>query len=374
MVQVRANATLIGWLRPATIVLAAALFAACSAAPLTSEGPLNSLAAATSDTPGAPSAAAGLIPSCQELHSIEAAPELYRPGAKEVKGDRLLMAIMDWARGKPSFQELWIDRDRHDGWITLAFSRDALLRQLELAVEFPDVAVVAVEVPWTMAELEALQQRVITDFRPGGPLVSSGIQPQHGVVTIGVTVLFPEVVAEVESKFGGQRVCIEGADPADVPPDGAQPQAGEGWRLLTDQDETGEPYRTGIAADTDAYAALWAEVGLKGDPPPVNFETEVVVWFGAVHGSSCPRLRLDDVVVNVERALLHSVITRWEFGACTADAIGHAYVVAVERAMLAPGGFTIQLQAEDPPAGVIDQERTVVTENLSIPGSTISSS
>lgn len=372
MQRARAIGNLFGQIRLPTIFLTAAIVAACrapvtSVTPETSVGPDASIAPRASTGPvGA--GAAGSIRLCGTLPSIAAAPELYPPRARPATDEGTLMEVMDWARDQPGFEEIWIDRDQHDGWITLAFSRDALLRQFELESAFPNLAVVVVEVPWTMAELKALQRRVITDLRPGGPIVSSGIQPQHGVVTIGVTVLFPDVVAEIESRFAGERVCIEGADPADVPPDGPQPQAGEGWRLLADQDETGGPYRTGIAADMDAYEALWAAVGLKGDPPAVDFETEVVVWFGAVHGSSCPRLRLDDVVLNAERSLLHAVITRWELGACTADAIGHAYVVAVQRAMLPPGGFTIQLQAEDPPGGVIDQERTVVTENLADPG------
>jgi hypothetical protein len=311
----------------------------------------------------------GAIPRCNNMAPIAAPPEFYPADATIVATDDA--PIMDWARARAGFEELWIDRDQHDGWLTFAFSSNVLPTRIELAGAFPGIAAIVVEVPWTMVQLRAVQQRVLAELRPGGSLVSTGIQPQHGVVTIGVAVLLPEVVAEVEAKFGGQPVCIEGGDPKDVPPEGPQAQAGDGWRLLADQDQTGGPYRTGIAADADGYAMLWAEVGLEGDPPHVDFQTEVVVWFGAVHGSSCPRLRLDDVAVDLDQAIVHSVITRWEFGACTADAIGHAYVVAVERAHLPTSGFTIQLQAADPPGGVIDQERTFVPGNLSVAGATI---
>lgn len=347
-------------------VLIAAWVAACGSPP-TTPAPGASSRPGASDGPAAQGA--GAIPRCGDLHSIEAAPGLYAPNKTLVTEEPL--AILEWARSKPGFEELWIDRDRHGGWITIAFSKDPVLRQVELEMAFPGRAAVVVGVPWTMAQLAAVQERVLADLRAGGVLNSTGIQPQHGVVTIGVNVLLPEVVADIEAKYGGQPVCIEGADPADVPAEGPQPLQGDGWRLLADQDETGESYRTGIAADPDGYAALWAEARLRGDPPPVDFEKEVVVWFGAVHGSSCPRLRLDDVVVDLETPLLHPVITRWEFGVCTADAIGHAYVVAIDRSKLPTSGFTIQLQAADPPAGVIDRERTWVPGNLSVPGATI---
>jgi hypothetical protein len=154
-----------------------------------------------------------------------------------------------------------------------------------------------------------------------------------------------------------------------VPSEGPQPLSGDGWRLLADQDLTGQAYATGIAFDETSYAELWHRVGLSGDAPGVDFESNVVLWFGAVHGSSCPRLRLDDIVVERDRPLVHAQITELDYGICTADAAPHAYMVALERKNLPRGPFAIQLGAEDPPAGVPD-ERTVVGADLSVPGST----
>jgi hypothetical protein len=100
--------------------------------------------------------------------------------------------------------------------------------------------------------------------------------------------------------------------------------------------------------------------------PEVDFETEVVIWFGAVYGSSCPDIRLDDVVV--DGTTVHAVIVLPNPPvACTDDANPHAYVVAVERTKLPEGPFVIQLGPEDPPAGV-PEERTVVDVDLSQPG------
>ena len=297
------------------------------------------------------------------MPQIAAAPELYRDGPIYVANEMPTDEIRAWAEGKPGFETMWIDRE-HNGWVTVAFSRDAAARQAELAQAFPGVGVVAVQVDWTLAELQALQARVMRDGQPH--VIGSGIPDNYGVVSIQVRVLDAPTVAAMEAMFGGQRVCIGGMDPADVPAEGPQQQAGEGWRLVADQDETGSPYRTGIATDAEAYVELWAEIGLDGELPAVDFETEVALWFGAVHGSSCPRLRLDDVLVDADRRLLYPSMTRWEMGACTADAIGHAYVVAVARSKLPHGPFSIQLSSQRPRGTV--EEVTIVDADLSVAG------
>lgn len=305
---------------------------------------------------------------CDDVPYIEAAPGLYRDSPIYVGNpDAQVEALQGWAVSKPGFEELWIDRS-HLGWITLAFSVDATARQTELEQEFPEMGAVVVGVDWTMAELRDLQQRVVQVFRGQGIGFSSGAYPNKGVVSIELAFLKPELVAIVEQNFAGQRVCLSGGDPADAPIEGPQPTAGNGWRLLADQDETGSSYRTGIAYDAASYEQLWSFAGIAGNRPAVDFQAEVVIWFGAVHGSSCPRLRLDDVVVDTGRSLVHGEITYLDVGVCTDDAIPHAYVVALERSRLPRGPFAIQLGADDPPAGV-PEERTVVEADLSGPGS-----
>ncbi len=306
------------------------------------------------------------IPRCEDVPQISAPAEWYRDSPIYVANEQPKEEIRAWAAGKPGFEEIWLDRD-HLGWITVAFSEEAEARQRELEERFPDVGVVAVGVDWTMAELEALQRRVVQELRPLFP-VTSWTSVTQGVVGIDVGVLNQERIAAVEERFAGQRVCIAGADPADVPAEGPQPQQGEGWRLLADEQGAGQPYRTGIATDQASYETLWTDIGLSGAPPPVDFESEVVIWFGAVYGSSCPNLRLDDVVVDQERALVHAEIVLVGVpAACSADANPHAYLVALERTRLPSGPFAIQLGADDPPAGV-PEERTLVDVDLSRPG------
>lgn len=277
--------------------------------------------------------------------------------------------IGEWARTRPGFEVLWIDR-AHAGWVVVAFSSDVTARQAELVDAFPDAGVVAIQVDWKMADLERLQQRVSDALRSRLDSFSVGIDVMRGMVTVGLGVLSPERMEAVRSLFGDEPVCVEGLDPSQAIPEAPQPISGDGWRLLANE-ATGDVYRTGIATDAASYQALWEQIGLAGERPPVDFDAEVVVWFGAVYGSSCPDIRLDDVVSDVDRRLLHGRIVRPSTqSVCTADANPRAYVVAVERSLLPPPPFGIQLGSEDPPAGV-PEERTIVEADLRVPGSVV---
>ncbi len=313
-----------------------------------------------------PAGAGTSIPLCETVEHISAPAEWYRDSPVYVANEMPTERVRAWAAGKPGFEELWIDRD-HLGWITVAFSADAEARQAELEPEFPGVGVVAVGVDWTMAGLERLQRRVADEIGPLFPLDSS-ISVTQGVVTIGLGVLKEERVGAVQERFAGEPICLEGIDPSEAPREGPQLGQGDGWRLLVDQQGAGQPYRTGIAFDPASYRDLWTEIGLEDERPNVDFESEVVIWFGAVYGSSCPNLRLDDVVVDRERALVHAeIVLAAGPMACTADANPRAYLVAVERRALPAGPFAIQLDADGPPGGA-PEERTLVEADLSLPG------
>jgi hypothetical protein len=335
------------------------LASACRALPGATGG------AEGSGSPSIPGVGAA-IPSCDAVARVSAPAERYRDAPIYVANEQPTDQILAWASDKPGFEELWIDRD-HLGWITVAFSSGGAERQADLERLFPGVGVVAVQVDWTMAELEQLQRRIGEEL---GPLFepSSWISVQQGVVGINVGVLTTERLAAIEERFAGEPICVDGADPANAPVAGPQAPEGDGWRLLADEQGVGHPYRTGIATSGESYRQLWAEIGLPGSPPDVNFDSEVVIWFGAVYGSSCPNLRLDDVVVDRERDIVHAEIVLVDTpSACTADANPRAYVVALERSKLPAGPFAIQLGANDPPRGV-PEERTLVDVDLSQPG------
>ncbi|MBA2633164.1 MAG: hypothetical protein H0U86_09235 [Chloroflexi bacterium] len=178
-----------------------------------------------------------VIPACESVERISAPAEWYRDSPIYVANEQPTEEIRAWAADKPGFEEIWIDGD-HLGWITVAFSVDAEVRQAELEELFPDVGVVAVEVPWTIAELEELQRQIGEELNPLFP-VSSWISVTEGVVGVGVGVLKPEWLAAIEERFAGEPICIEGADPADMPAEGPQPPHGDGWRLLADEQGVG---------------------------------------------------------------------------------------------------------------------------------------
>ncbi len=318
--------------------------------------------------PSASPVSAGSIPRCEDVPSISAPADRYRDSPIYVANEQPTEEVRAWAAGQPGFEDLWLDRD-HLGWITLAFSVEADARQAELEQLFPDVGVVAVEVDWVKSDLDALKGRVVEEIAPLFSM-SAGVSITQGVVTVGVGVLTAERINAVESRFAGEPVCIDGVDPAAVPVPGPQPLAGDGWRLVLDQKALGLPYRTGVAWDQASYERLWREIGASETPPPIDFESEVAIWFGAVYGSGCPGIRLDDVVVRPKAALVHATIVLVDQpgGGCTDDANPHAYVVALERARLPAGPFAIQLGAADPPGG-FPEERTIVTVDLSRPGS-----
>ena len=121
-----------------------------------------------------------------------------------------------------------------------------------------------------------------------------------------------------------------------------------------------ESIRTGVATTAEQYEDLWAAAGLAGQGPAVDFETEIVVWFGAVYGSSCP-IRLDDVAVDPDRRLVFGGFVKpGNPTACTDDANPEAYVVALARHRLPEAPFAVQLDAEDPPSGAPEERTTVL--------------
>jgi hypothetical protein len=339
-------------------------------APVTPSAPPGSSAAPPSTSPTSPSPtstppAPGRFPACEELPVVAAPADWYRDRPVYVGGDQPVRQVQAWARLQPSFQQLWLDNDRF-GWITLAFTADAEARQAELQAKFPDVGVVAVEVPTTLAELNAVRRRAQRLLEEAGiEFAGSGSSVTQWMVELYVNASDERVTAAL-APLAAERICL--SDTGAPTPEGPQPQSGDGWRLLGDE-LVGESYRTGIATNETQYDDLWRHVGMTTERPAVDFTGEVVVWFGAVYGSSCP-IRLDDVVIDAggERGLVHAVtVVPGGTGACTADANPHAYIVAVERDELPAGPFAIQLGPDDPPVGV-PEERTLVDADLTGPG------
>ncbi|MEX1005017.1 MAG: hypothetical protein WD156_06595 [Acidimicrobiia bacterium] len=304
------------------------------------------------------------IPLCEDVSTISAPDDRYADRPVYVGNEMPIDEVQTWAETQPGFETLWIDRD-HNGWITLAFSENADQRQADVEELFADAGVVVVQVDWAMDDLSALQSSIPGRFEPGF-VQTTGISVTQGVVTVGIGPFTAERIATATAELAGEPVCLEGIDPELVPEPGPQPEAGDDWRLLADE-KTGQAYRTMIATNLADLEELWREAGITSPLPDVDLEDEIVIWFGAVYGSSCPNLRMDDVVI--EDGLVYPEIVNVDAPmACTGDANPHAYVVAVERSAFPSEGFVVRLQAEEPPPGVVDQETTVLGD-VTIPGS-----
>ena len=308
----------------------------------------------------------GLARCPEERRYASADPSLYRDEPVYVADEMPTEAVREWAQGKPGFEEIWIDRDRN-GWIAVGFSEGAEERQAELEREFPDVGVVAVPLDWTAAELTDLRSEAFGAMEEAGFPTGGSHNVPRGLVEVWVGELDEEHLAPL-ADLAGPRLCVEGVESDLVIREGPQPTEGDGWRLLGSE-RAGSAYRTGVATTSEQYDALWDESGITGEPPDVDFEHEVVIWFGAAVSGSCP-IRMEDVVVDEPRSLVHGeFVMPGVHQACTSDANPEAYVVAIRRDRLPEGGFAVQLGPEDPPRGV-PEERTIVDVDLRARGST----
>ena len=306
------------------------------------------------------------FPACDDVPELSAPPGAYRDSPVYVANEMPKDVVRAWAKEQPGYEGLWLDRERN-GWITVAFSRDAAARQEDLEEEFPDVGVVAVAVDHTRERLEALADRVRSELAPflEPDAHSVGVDGSKGAAYLEVVALTEQLRGEIERRFSGEPLCVSGSDPASLPPLGPQPEGGEGWRLLADEKGGGRNWwPVGLATEAADLAEFW--VGLDAPVPEVDFEEHVVIAFGAVVSSSCPRIRLDDVVV--DGSLVYPEIADLNRAlACTADAVPHAYVVALERSRLPSGPFVIQTKAELPSYAKVE-ERLRVDVDLSEPG------
>lgn len=165
--------------------------------------------------------------------------------------------------------------------------------------------------------------------------------------------------------------CTTGdvAPPDSEPAPLTQATEGDGWRLLGEEVNVGEAYRTGIATTDDQLRALLAESGLAIETPQIDWDRDVVVWFGMTWGTGCPVLLVDVVVTD---DLLHGdfdIATQEATPTCNEDINPHSFLVAVDRDTLPAGPFTIYLTHYTTHASA-REEATVVDTDLSAPGST----
>lgn len=340
---------------------------------LTAAMVLAMVATACGGSPGAggQAGAAGddLLPRCDELAEVAPPADVVANGPVYVGNEQPIEEVRAWAEPRPGFAEIWIDRDRN-GWLVVGFTEQVDQAREEAAERFGDDGVAVVEVERGLDELLALQEQV-HERSPSVQGSSSNVR--IGRVELHLATLTDEAHAELSEEFAGEPVCVSGGDPADAPPEGPQQEAGDGWRLLASEKGAAPPYSTGVATTPEQVSRELGAAGVGAADVEIDLEQEVLVWFGAPYGSSCDDLRFDGIVVVGEAddpRLYAEVVDTSGAMACNDDLVGGwAFVVAVDRGVLPSGPFTVQLDADDPPAG-FPEAATSVDADLSAPGAT----
>jgi len=322
----------------------------------TTTGVTTTTSAASTTTPPAPLAFA--IPFCGAVPNPTAPDDWYRDEPQYVGNEMPIWEVRQFASSRPGFQVVWIDRD-HNGWVSVGFhGTDLEARQAELEAEFSGVGVVAVAMPHSQAELEEARRRV--DEALPEDMYAANVREVAGVVEVWVGDLTADRVDLVIDAVGDDPVCIEGWDPGSWPPEGPQPEGGDGWRYLGEVDFSGFLPSPRLAADAASWTILWQELG-EGSEPPVDFDVEIAVAAEIGHSSSCPETRLDDVVAQgklVYPEVVHTTRSR----ICTADYVPRTYFFTVARDRLPDPPFQVA-------ANPNRSQRTRVDADLSTPGS-----
>jgi hypothetical protein len=138
-------------------------------------------------------------------------------------------------------------------------------------------------------------------------------------------------------------------------------QAGPGWQLLASGAGPTEGYVVRVATDEPQLAQMLADLELAA-MPEIDLSTHIVASFGHGIGSSCPEMRLDDVVIDAAGRAVYSVASD-PLGprSCTADLVGGAFfVVALDRSALPESPFEVRLTETCPGQECLGDEKVTV--------------
>ncbi len=134
------------------------------------------------------------------------------------------------------------------------------------------------------------------------------------------------------------------ASPAASAP--ATPVAGAWRELASDVWLAEEPFAARAATNQAQLDALWQDLGMTTPAPAVDFDQELVLFFGMSGSSTCPE-RLEGLVVDFESATVHG---RWAAQdpnvPCTDDLQAQGLLLAVPRADLPQVPFLFSLRAD----------------------------
>ena len=299
------------------------------------------------------------LPNCGDIDVPYAPEDWYADTPIYVGNEAPIDEIRAFAQGLDGFRDVWYDRAHH-GWIGVGFTdADVVAHQASLEAKFPGVGVVAVDMPYTTTELEALAAQVQGRLPEG--MEVAGVNEVRGSIEVYARTLTPENIAAAQQAAGDAPVCLSGGDPVTTPALGPQPPGGDGWLYVGEADTMTDRESPQVIAAPEVLSSLWGLLGIRTALPEVDFEKQVVLVLVMGYSGSCPVTRLDDIVV--EGDLIYAVIpTITEDMACTADWNPRTYLVALDRDRLPPPPFRVSTSKDQ-------WQQVMVSTDLRVRGS-----
>jgi hypothetical protein len=299
------------------------------------------LVACVSADPGADPTA---ISTADPTGGIDAPPD---PGEGFGAPDDVGTLVAYGQQHAGEFGGLYIDQAA-GGRVVLLFTANVAVHARAIEALAPGVDSEVRSCRYTEAELIDLVEGLDMDAlrRDGYEVIGAGVDTINNVVTIDARSNLEAAKERLEAQFDGRVV----ANISPVPGPWQNVEAGDAWRLLAAGRTNGsEAYTTRAAVDETGWMVLWQEVGLGGEPPEPDLANEIVLSFGIGIGSSCPEVRLDDVVIDADGRVVHALTSDpLAPRACTSDLVGTvAFVVAVERSAVPASPFQARLGPDD---------------------------
>jgi hypothetical protein len=251
-------------------------------------------------------------------------------------------------REHDTFGGLWMD----GATVVMCFT--ARLEEHRRATEqlAPQLPIEIRQCHHTEAALRSVQLAIIDDMAElralGFEFMGVGVDTIRNEVHLEVKSNLPNAAELLRERYGE----LLRANVYPIPGPWANTPAGPGWRLLAAGINRGSnlAYSADYALDEAAYQSLWDSVDPTNVAPDVDFSSETVAVFIEGIGSSCPELRLDQVVIDQAARLVFSVTSDpLAPRGCTADLAGGAFfVVALQREALPESPFSISLRRDNP--------------------------
>ncbi len=313
---------------------------------------------ATRPTDPPTSNASVLAPICDPLVWREAPDDWYRdePVYRDLQYLKLEVGV--YAATLEGFEAVWTNRARHN-WIHVGFvDTNILERQRDLEVAFPGEGIVAVELDYSAAELNALAVEV-ADRLPEG-MATYQTDERTGTISIWVGKVTDENRTALGPLSGEYPLCVAGLIGDQIGEAGPQQLTGDGWRYLA---ETGQSigHTPRIITNSDTLQDLWTELRLETPVPEPDWETEIVVAFEiGLGGGSCDESRFDGIVA--EEGLLQAVVVDPKLlegppqGVCLTVYRPYVYVVTVERGLLPAPPFTVKSVHNDTWDAIVEED------------------